>query len=670
MMCFYAGTMKMVWLTKNAARLCVSAGVMALLLVPVQAAEHIPVPRTKPVMFDSASVAPVPKLKPAVEVEIAKIEPAAGHTEPKGFKIFNLLKKKSSATKKQEIEVVESTSTFSPLSSKEAKIYEEIFDVQRDGNFDQADELINLLKDQRLLGHVRYQRYMHPKYKSDFAELDKWLADYADHPNAQKIHKLASVKNEGAARKLKAPEKSRTLPQMREPTIKYPKYYVSKKQRTQTEKAQARTLARNIEKLMKQGKALDAATLLRDSEAAIHLGTVEKDQLQTKVAAAFLYRGRFESAFKLASDAAKRSGKYVPQSAWIAGLSLWQKGHYTQASTYFETVGDSAYSSGWQSAAGYFWSARAQEKTGKGPKYRAALKNAAEHYHTFYGLLAASRLEEGLKVNWDKPNYTGAHEQIILSSEAGKRAVNLVAAGQYDLAEEELMRLRYKKDAKLREAVLAYAVRTGLPRISSRLGIRAAKEQGEYLTSAIYPQLPWEPKGSYKLDPALIHAIIRQESRYNQNAKSHSGAVGLMQIMPATAKYVAQKRNYDEMPNTQNLRDAEFNMTLGQDYVEYLLKNRLVKGDVVSMLISYNAGPGNLQRWRKRIDNNDDPLLFIEMLPVHETRDYVERVMANYWIYRSRKSQDLPSLSALAQGKSPSYASIMAANSPYQLTSK
>lgn len=647
---------------KFAAQICVAVTASSILLVPVQAAETIPVPRMKPVMFDEVSRAPLPSEKPDLAIV----------TEPKPLLLGRLMnfkiKKQEDNTEQASVEIISETD-FKPLSSKDAKIYKTIFAEQRNGKFKKADELIATIQDERLLGHVLYQRYMHPSYKSEFSELKNWLARYAGHPGAQKIYNLASIKDQSATHNLNEPESSRTLPQMREPTIKYPKYYVSQKPRSQDEQNQVKKLAHSIEKLVKQGKALDAAKLLRDSQATAYLDTVEKDQLQTQVAAAFLYRARFESAFKLAADAANRSGKYVPQSAWIAGLALWQKGMHTEAAAYFETVGESAYSSGWLSAAGYFWSARAQEKTGKGPKYNAALKKAAEHYHTFYGLLAASLLQQELKVNWKKPEYTGKHEEILLSNDAGKRAVNLVAAGQYDLAEEELLRLRYKQDEELREAVLAYAVRTGLPRISSRLGTRAAKEQGAYLTSAIYPELPWEPKGSYKLDPALIHAIVRQESRYDQNAKSHSGAVGLMQLMPSTAKYVAQKRNYTEMPNVEKLKDAEFNMTLGQDYVEYLLKNRLVKGDVVSMLISYNAGPGNLQKWRKRIQNNDDPLLFIEMLPVQETRDYVERVMANYWIYRSRENKTLPSLAALAQGKSPSYASIMTANSPYQLTS-
>ena len=90
--------------------------------------------------------------------------------------------------------------------------------------------------------------------------------------------------------------------------------------------------------------------------------------------------------------------------------------------------------------------------------------------------------------------------------------------------------------------------------------------------------------------------------------------------------------------------------------MKYLLKSKQVKGDLVSMLVAYNAGPGNLQKWRKKIDGDSDPLLFIEMLPVEETRKYVERVMANYWIYRLRDGKSVPTLTALASGRTPKYA--------------
>lgn len=172
-----------------------------------------------------------------------------------------------------------------------------------------------------------------------------------------------------------------------------------------------------------------------------------------------------------------------------------------------------------------------------------------------------------------------------------------------------------------------------------------------------YPTAKWTPRGGYHLEPALINAIIRQESRFKTNAKSHSGARGLMQLMPATAKYIAKVKGYSKEFSASSITDPRFNMKLGQDYVDYLLKYRGIDGDIISMLIAYNAGPGNLQKWRKRIKGHEnDPLLLIEMLPVKETRDYVEHVMSNYWVYSIRDGQMPQSLASLAKGKYHKYA--------------
>ncbi len=172
-----------------------------------------------------------------------------------------------------------------------------------------------------------------------------------------------------------------------------------------------------------------------------------------------------------------------------------------------------------------------------------------------------------------------------------------------------------------------------------------------------YPTVKWAPRGGYRVDPSLINAIIRQESRFNPNAKSHSGARGLMQLMPATAEYIAKKKGYGKELSASSITDPRFNMKLGQDYVDYLLKYRGIDGDIVSMLIAYNAGPGNLQKWRKRVKGyENDPLLLIEMLPVKETRDYVEHVMSNYWVYSIRNGKNPESLASLAQGQYHKYA--------------
>jgi len=80
-----------------------------------------------------------------------------------------------------------------------------------------------------------------------------------------------------------------------------------------------------------------------------------------------------------------------------------------------------------------------------------------------------------------------------------------------------------------------------------------------------------------------------------------------------------------------------------------------VKGNLLFLAASYNSGPGNLARWQQAMHHNGDALLFLESIPVRETRHFVQRVLTNYWTYRNRLGQDAPSLDAIAAGNWPTY---------------
>ncbi|HEY9163323.1 MAG TPA: lytic transglycosylase domain-containing protein, partial [Magnetovibrio sp.] len=94
---------------------------------------------------------------------------------------------------------------------------------------------------------------------------------------------------------------------------------------------------------------------------------------------------------------------------------------------------------------------------------------------------------------------------------------------------------------------------------------------------------------------------------------------------------------------------------LGQRYISMLLGDDKIGGDLFLMAAAWNGGPGNLNKWRRNIDDLGDPLFFIESLPSYETRAFIERVLTNFWIYRNRLGQPTPSLDAVASGVWPSY---------------
>ena len=130
---------------------------------------------------------------------------------------------------------------------------------------------------------------------------------------------------------------------------------------------------------------------------------------------------------------------------------------------------------------------------------------------------------------------------------------------------------------------------------------------------------------------------------------SGAGAAGLMQLMPATAAAMGGRAARDI------LHVPEANLALGQKYLAKLMSEEPINGNLLLLAAAYNAGPGKLGQWLATIRHNDDPLLFIEALPSRETRTFVERVMTNFWIYRSRMGQSSPSLDAVATGIWPVY---------------
>ena len=129
-----------------------------------------------------------------------------------------------------------------------------------------------------------------------------------------------------------------------------------------------------------------------------------------------------------------------------------------------------------------------------------------------------------------------------------------------------------------------------------------------------------------------------------------------MQLMPTTANYVSGKDIYHQASGQYQLRDPSTNLEIGQSYIQNLLNHRAVGQDLLSLAVAYNAGPGNLSKWKAERAHIEDPLLFIETIPYHETRAFVERVLSNYWIYRMRFGQDTPSLDDVAKGKWARYA--------------
>ena len=202
--------------------------------------------------------------------------------------------------------------------------------------------------------------------------------------------------------------------------------------------------------------------------------------------------------------------------------------------------------------------------------------------------------------------------------------------------------------------MLSLADKEHMPALALQLGSLATTEDGKLYDAALYPLPSWKPEAGFSVDPALLYAIMRRESQFNPEAVSPRGACGLMQLMPATAAVVSNEEN---IGCTAAMREPARNIALGQDYVHHLSSLPMIGDNLLFLLTAYNGGPGNLERWMDS-SMRGDPLLFIESLPSRETHDYVQQVLMHYWSYRARLAEPETSLSQIATGEWPRYASI------------
>ncbi|WP_414754785.1 transglycosylase SLT domain-containing protein [Anabaena sp. CCY 9910] len=151
-----------------------------------------------------------------------------------------------------------------------------------------------------------------------------------------------------------------------------------------------------------------------------------------------------------------------------------------------------------------------------------------------------------------------------------------------------------------------------------------------------------------EINPLLVTALMRQESRFEAKIKSVVGATGLMQVMPDTAKWIASKIPLDI--KTINLENPNDNVMLGTWYLDHT--HEQYGNNSMLAIASYNAGPGSVARWLKTLPNQD-PDEFVEAIPFNETRDYVRQVFGNYWNYLRLYNPEIASIVAKYSAEQP-----------------
>ena len=549
------------------------------------------------------------------------------------------------------------------LSKRDAAFYRSVFALQKEGRWDEADSLIKRLEDRLLMGHVRFQRLMHPThYRSSYGELWTWMEQYADHPGARRIFRLAKRRQPEGWKSPRPPSRAVLVSEVKSDPVPGVRRQLASRSRQAAPAAEKRPGARRAEirQIQQRVRAWVSDGYVTRSLAFLErqwrdglLDAASFDESLAWVARGYFVWNRDRRALTAAVRVMKRSGDRVPLAYWWGGLAAWRLGEYRKAAEYFRVLAESKSITPWLVSAGGYWASRAYRATGDPRQAGSMLRSAARHPRTFYGLLAITALGRQPRLDFGMRRLSTADMDALLAMEPVRRALALSQVGEHVRAGSELRRFAHRLSPRLALVMLALASESGLADLSYRTAESLLQRTGILVDAALYPLPIWEPDGGYTLDRAFLFAVMRQESKFRAGARSARGARGLMQIMPRTAGGMTGRRYRGA--RRHELLDPVLNFTLGQKYLRYLLSRDGIEGNLFYALSAYNSGPARLRQWQRKVDYRNDPLLFIESIPSRETRIFIERVLTNLWIYRIRFGQPTRSLETIVSGGWPRY---------------
>ncbi|MEN5053066.1 lytic transglycosylase domain-containing protein [Brevundimonas naejangsanensis] len=484
------------------------------------------------------------------------------------------------------------------LSSEDRLSYTTAFDALRRGDLELARNSARQAKDRVLLGQVEFERLFHPSHVANYEELTAWLETYSDLPMANRVYTLAMRRLPDGAAEPKRP---------------------------------GGLLTRTWASLTNPGD-----------------GGVNDPAKAARVA---LNNDDLPGAYEMG----QQIGDW-----WTAGLAAWRMDQHADAFRAFEHVAQDPTEDPWVRSGGAFWAARAAGQSGRQERVVEYLRQAARWPATFYGQIALHQLgEEPVIENMGPRPYEATLQRASLTPEplgVDTRALNAFIQSDEDARRTvALYEVGRRSDAELaarnglRAASGDNAARqmwAGLYRLVS--SGRAAQSEASRIDAIRYPMPELQPMGGFTIEKALVYAIARKETDFNANARSGAGAYGLMQVMPTTAAHMTGDQGYVRTP--QRLLDPAVNMKLGQDYVNRLFQIESFQGDLLKTVASYNAGPGPMLAAIRKLGADADPLLLIETIDVPQAREYVEKVVAAYWIYQRMMGAPVKTLEALASG--------------------
>jgi soluble lytic murein transglycosylase-like protein len=526
------------------------------------------------------------------------------------------------------------------LSEEERAHYRQLFAAIDTEQWPVVDSLLAQRPVGTLTQIARAEYYTHansPKISAD--QIAVWFNDGIDLPQAEQLIRM------GAKRGLTAlPALPSEQGFTRQPYA--PKRILPRSVNDGTMPAES---ASAILAAIKADNPTEAQRLL--AEADWQMSSDARAEWRQRVAWSHYIENNDTAALELARTVTDGSGEWVAEGAWVEGLAAWRLGYCSLAGEAFARVASRA-SNVELAAAGHYWAHRAAVRCREPIQAQQHLAAASRLDETLYGMLAADQLGVEMPAHAPPQPLSRTDWEQVSQRPNVRVAAALMEIGRPALA-DEVLRYEAKIGPSMQYAALArFARELGLP--STQLFMAHNAPYGTSSDPSLrFPIAHWQPVGGWQVDPALAFAHALQESNFRASAVSPANARGLMQIMPATARDHSGRLSLGA--SYEDLNDPQVNLAYGQRHLEMLRDHPATGGVLPKIMAAYNAGVTPIGRWNLEINDQNDPLLWMESIPYWETRGYVAIVMRNYWMYERAAGAQSPSRRALAQGRWPDF---------------
>ena len=356
------------------------------------------------------------------------------------------------------------------------------------------------------------------------------------------------------------------------------------------------------------------------------------------ISRALIYKKKYETAYKISSNHGMKEGSDFAAAEWMSGwiaLSflndpLIAKDHFKN---FYNNVNYPI-----STSRGAFWLGRSYEKLGDREQSRIWYSEAAKYLTTYYGQLAFLKLNPNEKFELNKDMLVDNKYRYIFFNKELVKIIYLLDELKKDKYTKFILRHLANDNIGKGSEILAAEIATSIERYDFAIQIsKISSYQKRFHNKFNYPIIstPKTINGRKIPESAFILSIIRQESEFDLSANSHAGAKGLMQLMPYTAKLVSKQA---KLPYSKSrlTKDPEYNINLGSHYIAGLILQ--YDGVYPFAVAAYNAGPNRVKYWKKLNKNPQKKQInyvdWVELIKFRETRNYVQRVLENYNVYR------------------------------------